>query len=132
MQEDWLIGNLSQGISSIDPRQLPLQPTRKLKDCSVVIAENPHLTDPNKLKSLALILCKDSLLGDEVLKMSTVTGKRCHPLCPEKLRDLKTVIRSIADPAKQLSDEQFMFTWKGIMSHIGEYCKRLCSKASKT
>ena len=122
--------SVSSAVQTKDIK-LPVQSKKQLKDSAVVLAENPHLQQPSKIKALAVTLCRESLFGDDVLSMSTVTGRLHHPLCPNKLKNLKSVIRQVVDPNHQQSDEQFeQFVWKGITAHIRDYCKKIRSSRS--
>ena len=104
----------------------PLQPQRQLKDSAIILAENQHLKHPSKIKNLALLLCRESIFGDEVLCMSTVTGRQRHPLCPVRLNNLKAIIRKVADPNRQQTDQQFeLFVWKGVTAYIADYMKKI-------
>ncbi len=115
-------------VSTFEPNVHPLPMRKALKDSSVVLNENKHLLHPKKLKALALVLCRESIFGDDVLFGSTVTGRRFNALCPDKLSCLKTIIRNIADPNHQQNDEQFeLFVWKNITMYIGDHCKKLRS-----
>ncbi len=77
------------------------------------MADNKQLVQELKISHLAVVLCRDSFFGDDVLIKSTVTGRRGNPLRLEKLSNLKSIIRDVADPNRLQSDEQFECVWKG-------------------
>ena len=117
-------------LSAVQTKDIkqPVKSKKQLKDSIVVLAENPHLQQPPKIKSLALTLCRESLFGDDVSSVSTVTGRLHHPLYPNKLKKLNNVIRQVVDPKHQQIDEHFV--WKGITAHIRDYCKKIRSNRS--
>ena len=47
-----------------------------------------------------------------------------YPLCPERMIQLKTVLRSVSGPQLQGSDD-FEEKWKKIKGIIADYCKKL-------
>ena len=107
----------------------PLMPTEPLTDSSIILRANPQLCFPSKLPALAFLLCKKSFFGDDVLSRSTVTGRKVkgvgtYPLCPERMIQLKTVLRSVSGPQLQGSDD-FEEKWKKIKGSIADYCKKL-------
>ena len=112
------------------PKRSPLQPlvpTGPVTDSSIILRANPQLCFPSKLPALALLLCKRSFFGDDVLSRSTVTGRKVkgvetYPLCPERMIQLKTVLRSVSGTQ---GGENFEEKWKKIKGSIADYCKKL-------
>ena len=65
----------------------------KLKSVDEVMQNNLELCTPSNIKTLTRKLAREAFFGDQVLLLSTVTGKSGIPLDEHKLDMLQTVLQ---------------------------------------
>ena len=109
------------------PLHPPMTASTKLKSADEVMHKHPDLCNPTNVSKLDTKLAQESFFGNQVLVLSSVTGKVGTQLHEQKLETLQTVLRTKFFPDMPI-DRFREAIWPQCKNSIAALCKHIRKK----